>query len=134
MSPTSQPPLPPYALAPARFRFPALASAAGRAAIGHGREVALATYVVARLVDDTRPERGLAEAARSARAQAARAWLAALALPANLRVPLARLVDATGTEAGALRAPLEGVITLTAPFLETAALSELQRLATAVAR
>jgi hypothetical protein len=39
-------------LAPTPFRFPALASLAGRAPLGGDREVALATYLAARLAHD----------------------------------------------------------------------------------
>src|SRR5881396_4039624 len=46
---------PPYALAPLSFRFAALATLAARAPIGGQREVALATYVAARLAHDAIP-------------------------------------------------------------------------------
>ena len=61
---------PPYALAATPFRFPALASLAGRAALGGDREVALATYLAARLAHDTLPDRGLSQPIRAERATA----------------------------------------------------------------
>src|SRR5690349_12491010 len=46
------PTAPPYALSSPAFRFRALAVLAGRAPLGGQREVALATYLAARLADD----------------------------------------------------------------------------------
>lgn len=122
-------PLPPYALASPTFRFRALASLAGRAPLGGAREVALASYLAARLADDARTNDGLPQATRAERAQAARGWLAGMALPANLRVPFARLLDATAGELPALSAALDGVIALANDYLDPPARSELQQLA-----
>ena len=87
--------LPPYALATPRFRFRALAALVGRSALGGDREVALATLLAARLVVGALPPQPLPQGVRITRANGARAWFAALALPAALRQSLARLVDAT---------------------------------------
>lgn len=125
-------PQPPYAISLPTFRFRALASLAGRSSLGGGREVALAGYLVARLVDDA-TRGGLDAEAREARASGARSCLSTLALPAPLRAPFARLVDATAADPDAIRPPLEVVITLTAPILEAAAHSELRQLAQALA-
>jgi len=126
------PPLPPYALAITTFRFRALAALAGRAQLGGQREVALASYLAARLADDARSADGLPQPERAERAHAARAWLAGMALPANLRVPFARLLDATAGERPALSAALDGVIALAGEYLDPPARSELGQLAQAL--
>ena len=126
------PPLPPYALATTTFRFRALAALAGRAPLGGPREVALASYLAARLTDDARGGDGLAEPGRAERAHAARAWLAGMALPANLRAPFVRLLDATAGEKPALSAALDGVISLVAEYLDPPARTELGQLAQAL--
>src|SRR5438046_767099 len=91
-------PAPPYALSSPAFRFRALASLAGRAPLGGQREVALATFLVARLVDDCLPESELAPAARRERSAAARGWLASVALPGPVRAPLTKLADLTADD------------------------------------
>lgn len=126
------PPLPPYALATTTFRFRALAALAGRAPLGGQREVALASYLAARLTDDARGADGLDEATRAERAHAARAWLAGMALPANLRVPFARLLDATAAEPPALSAAFDGVVALVGDYLDPPARSELSQLSQAL--
>ena len=124
--------LPPYSVTPPRFRFRALATLAGRAPLGGAREVALATYVVARLVDDAAPAHALPEETRVARANAARSGLAGMALPSAVRPALTRLVDASGGDALGLRPALRIVITITADYLDTAAISDLEKLAQAL--
>lgn len=119
-------------MTPPRFRFRALAALAGRAPLGGAREVALATYVVARLVDDAAPTHALAEETRAARASAARSWLAAMALPSAVRPALTRLVEASSGDGLALRSALRNVITITADYLDTAAISDLEKLAQAL--
>jgi hypothetical protein len=138
---TNFPANPPYALSPTTFRFAALAALAGRAPIGGKREVALATYLVARLTHDTLPPRELPRELRAERAAAARNWLSTLALPAAVRPPLLKLVDATAGEAparspaasGAAAHALAGVIAVTANYLGVAASLELTQLAAAIA-
>src|SRR5213082_3183085 len=110
--------LPPYALATPTFRFRALASLAGRALLGGPREVALATYLVARLVDDCLPTRELPLHARAERSSAARNWLSSVALPATVRVPLTRLAEATGAETADIAAALAGAISATSTYLD----------------
>jgi hypothetical protein len=118
---------PPYALSAPPFRFPALAALAGRGQLGGDREVALAAFVAARLVVGVLPPNALAAPARAARAAAGRHWLASLALPAAMRGPLARLVDATaGNDRQALAAALRTAIDAVAPALDGAARSELE--------
>jgi hypothetical protein len=121
---------PPYALATTSFRFAALAALAGRAPLGGQREVALAAYMAARLAQDVLPERGVPQPSRAERAAGAKNWLASLALPAAVRPPLAKLVDATGADATGTANALRAVAAATAAFLDPRARSELDRLVT----
>jgi hypothetical protein len=120
---------PPYALAPNAFRFPALASLAGRAALGGQREVALAVYLAARLAHDVLPQRGLSLAIRSGRMTAAKAWLSNLALPAPIRPAIVRLVEASTAAPSSAADAVRNVIAVTANFLDQNARLELDRLA-----
>lgn len=123
---------PPYALSPTSFRFVALAVLAGRAPLGGHREVALATYLAARLADDTRSDRNLAPATRAERAGHARTWLSTLALPNAVRPALQKLLEATAGPPAAAIPALRAVITVTADFLDPAARLELDQLASAL--
>lgn len=120
---------PPYGLSLTTFRFAALAALAGRAPIGGQREVALATYLAARLADDTRPARSLSALTRAERADSARHWLSTLALPNAIRPALVSLVDSSATDAAAAARALRAVIGVTASLLDPGAHSELERLA-----
>ena len=120
---------PPYGLAPTPFRFGALAALAGRAPLGGRREVALATYLAARLADDVLDENALQAAARVERSGNARSWLSTVALPAPVRQPLARLIDSTGGPAGPVSQALRAVMAVTAEFLDRASRLELEQLA-----
>ena len=121
-------PSPPYALGTPRPRFPALAARAARAPLGGGRETVLAMLILARLSAAlvTRPPLPLTT--REARAAAARARLGALALPAQLRGPLLRAIDATGGESAALRQALDSVMQVTSSHLDRHTLAEMQGL------
>jgi hypothetical protein len=119
---------PPYALAPTPFRFPALASLAGRAPLGGDREVALATYLAARLAHDALADRGLSQPIRAERAVGAKSWLATLSLPAAIRTPLARLVEASGGDARGVAPALRAVIAAATSRLDPASRLELNRL------
>ena len=124
------PPVPPYALAPAPFRFRALAVHAGRAPLGGAREATLACYVTARLVTPFLPGLALSAAERSVRASAARTWLASLALPPALRAPLARLVESSrGDSVADAAAALVTVADAAASYLDGPALAELRAFA-----
>ena len=125
-------PNPPYALAPTAFRFPALAQLAGRTPLGGQREVAIATYVVARLAHDALPERGLTDAIRTERVVGAKTWLANLALPATVRPALVRLVEATAVGLAQTADALRGVIAVTANLLDSKAKLELDQLVAAL--
>lgn len=125
-------PNPPYAVEPTTFRFAALAFLAGRSALGGQREVALATYLAARLAHDTHPDRGVSQAARAERAAHAKNWLSNLVLPPNVRAALARLVDAsTGEPADAATAVSE-VTRAVEGFLDARARAELEQLVAAL--
>lgn len=126
--------LPPYAVAPTQFRFAALAALAGRAALGGQREVALATYMAARLAHDLLPDRELDAGIRGERAAAAKNWLSTVTLPAQVRPALLRLVEASSVGRPATAAAVRGVIAVTAPQLDKAARLELDQLAEALER
>jgi hypothetical protein len=119
---------PPYAVRETPFRFPALAALAGRGQIGGDREVALAAFTTARLVNGLLPPNALSAPARASRALGARQWLSALALPPVLRTPFTRLADATGTPSGDVRAALRAVIDAAAAVLDAPSRAELERL------
>ena len=125
-------PNPPYALAPTTFRFPALAQLAGRTPLGGQREVALATYVAARLAHDALPERGLTDAIRTERVLGAKTWLANLALPAPVRPALVRLVEASAVGLEQTAEALRSVIVVTATLLDSKAKLELDQLVAAL--
>jgi hypothetical protein len=129
-------PLPPYAVAPPAFPFPALAALAGSAPLGGPREALLACFMGARLARDAMDtsESAVPHSLRQARVRGARAWLGALAIPPGLRGPVGKLIDASGSDdPGAMRAPLASVIGITANYLDPAARSELDRFAQALA-
>ena len=121
-------PAPPYVLATPVFRFRALASLASRSSLGGPREVTLATYLIARLVDDCLPDKALPPAARAERAAAARAWLANIALPAAVRAALSRLAAGTGGDPSTIGAALTSVISAVDAYLDAASRAELVRL------
>jgi hypothetical protein len=120
---------PPYALSPTPFRFPALASLAGRAALGGDREIALATYLAARLAHDSLADRGIAQEIRAERAASAKTWLSTLSLPAPTRSALSTLLDASGTDGNGVATAIRGVIAATTNRLDRASRTELERLA-----
>lgn len=118
---------PPYALTTPRFRFRALAALVGRSPLGGEREVALATLLAARLVVGVLPPAPLPQSVRITRANGARAWFAALALPATLRQTLTRLLDATtSVDRDGVDVALRNVIDVTSAQLDPAAIAELR--------
>jgi hypothetical protein len=120
---------PPYALDAPAFRFRALAALAGRASLGGEREAALATLLAARLVAGALAPDRLPVELRAARAQAARGWLGALALPAGQRAAIARVIDASGGESLAPIAPsIERLRDALTRHLDAASLAELATL------
>jgi len=124
----------PYSLEPTSFPLPALAMSIGRAPLGGPREIALACFLVGRLVRDAAQSDDLLTAdQRRVRAQGAKQWLGSAALPATIRSALVRLAETTvGVDSNAVRAALESVMTVTANQLDSGARLELGRLAQAV--
>lgn len=124
----------PYSLEPTSFPLPALAASLGRAPLGGPREVALACFLVGRLVHSAAYASDvLTMEQRRARAQGAKHWLASAALPGTVRTALVRLSDATiSMDSNAVRGALESVMTVTANQLDSGARLELGRLAQAV--
>jgi hypothetical protein len=120
----------------AEFRFPALAAAAGRAALGGERETALAAYLAARLADDATLPTALPLATRVQRAAAARSWVAGLALSAPVRRAVLRLLDSSELEDAAARKAIpdamQTVTSVTATLLAPAAHLELENLGTSL--
>ena len=119
----------PYSLSELCFPFPSLASLAGRLPLGGGREVALASLLVARLASALRAPDVIAVEDRKARAGAARVWLASVALPSNTRTPFARAIDATGGTALQTAGALKSLISATGGYLDDGAAGELDKLA-----
>jgi len=128
--------LPPYALPAPVFRFRNLATLAGRAPIGGAREVALACFVAARLVNDCcDPLLALDDEARAARCAAAKGWLGTIAIPAPVRTPVAKLAEASANGHPESMAPLVVALSKAADaFLDPGARSELDTLATQLGR
>lgn len=125
-------PNPPYGLAPASFRFAALAALAGRAPLGGQRETAMAVYLAARLADDASPANGLSEELRVQRATGAKHWLASVALPGAIRSALGQLLDATPGAPPDVARALRLVTRVAAGHLDGAARLELESLAAAL--
>lgn len=123
---------PPFALGAPTFRFRALAALAARAPIGPARDVALAWYLCARLVEAAVAST-LPAAARASRAAAARAWLASTAVPPACRVSLTRVVDLSSADddGSSLARALADAIEATAEHLDAATRAELEPLLTA---
>ncbi len=105
-----------------------MAGLAGRLPLGGGREVALAVLSISRLASGLLPPDSFSPEDRQTRAAAARVWLASLALPAQLRVPLARAVDASAQGAVPMAGALRIVSASAGSFLDPAASLEVDRL------
>ena len=86
---------PPYSLEPVTFPLPALADAAAAAPLGGDREMALGSFLVARLMLATMPPTQLPTLERATRAERARHWLSTLAMPQPARMALLRAADAS---------------------------------------
>jgi len=131
--PRVQPNLPPYAVPPTEFRFPALAALAGRAQLGGDREAVLALYLAARLVQDSIGPSSLTDAARAERTAAAKTWLSTLALPAAFRPTITRLVENTGgADTSSLQDDLRAVVGSARGYLDIQSQAELDRLVKAL--
>ncbi len=92
--------------------------------------MAVATYLVARMVHDMLPERGIDAALRHERAASAKAWLSSVALTAPMRAAFSELAAATGGNPSDIVPLLRRVIAVTAQSLDAGARLELDRLAT----
>lgn len=108
---------------------------AGRAPLGGPREIALACLLVGRIVVDAVSTNGLLSIEQKRqRAQGARQWLGAAAIPSPVRVALSRLAEASCQDDRiAIRAALDSVMAVTASQLDPPARLELGRLAQAIA-
>jgi hypothetical protein len=124
----------PYGLEPTTFPFPALATMAGRAPLGGPREIALACFLVARIVgDESARHSTLTPEQKAERAQGVKHWLGAATIPSPVRNALSRLTDSTvGADRTAIQAALDSVMTVTANQLDPGARLELGRLAQAI--
>jgi len=112
------------------FPLRALAALAAKAPLGGARETAMASLVAARLAAAALPPVSLPAGARRKRADAAKNWLSALALPAPVRTALGRLLDlSAGEDLDAMGIALSKVTEVTAPHLDRHARLELERLA-----
>jgi len=125
----------PYSLEPTAFPFPALATMAGRAPLGGPREIALACFLVGRIVNESTSVDGpLSPEQKNARTLGAKHWLGAAAIPTPVRTALARLAECSAADdRGATKAALDSVMTVTASHLDSAARLELGRLAQTIA-
>lgn len=127
MSASSRPQ--PFALPPADCAFRGLAVAAARAALGGPRETLVGVLMGVRLAAATEGPGALSPASRQLRADAAKGWLSALALPAKTRAALLGLFAASaGNAPEAVGTTLEAVMEVTAPILPRVARSEVARL------
>jgi hypothetical protein len=120
-------------LEPLAFPFPALTALAGRLPLGGGREVALASLLIARLSLGVAGADTLGAPERVARAASAKVLLASLALPAATRVPFSRCIEATAGTPLQVAGALRSVIAVTAPHLDGPAVLELERLTRSLA-
>ena len=119
---------PPYGLIAPAFRFPALAARAARVQVGGDREPLLAALVAARLIVGA-TSAPLPLRVRSARATAARRWVATLTLPAATRAAFLRVAQATaGDDRPSLAAAAAALIDAVAPALDPRARAELETL------
>ncbi|MBX3133922.1 MAG: hypothetical protein KF689_11145 [Gemmatimonadaceae bacterium] len=120
----------PYAPPRALFAFPGLAAAAARAPLGGGREALTGALMVARLAAGMRLPHPLTVDARRARAEQAKGWLSALALPAKTRTALLKGIAASAQgDRTVMAEALAGVTDVTASQLDKVARSELSALA-----
>jgi hypothetical protein len=127
--------LPPYALVPTAFPFPALAAMAGRAPLGGPRETALACFLVARLAGELTAGERFPQEQQRARVQGVKHWLGAGALPGPLKAALARLAESTLSEDREVaKSAVDSVIAVTANQLDPGARLELSRLSQAIVK
>ena len=110
---------------------------AGRAPLGGPREMALACFLVARIVGDrasAQLDESLSPDQWAGRAQGVKHWLGGATIPLPLRNALSRLADSTvADDRSGMKSALDAVMAVTANQLDPAARLELGRLAQAIA-
>ena len=121
--------LPPYALAAPVFRFKALASHAGRAALGGDREIALTCFAIARLAVGNLPPYMLAPGDLASRVANTKQWLASLNLSNAARSAATHAIDAIGTgDRRAAVAALSTLLEVEVTQLDQASIAEMYEL------
>lgn len=87
-------------------------------------------YMCARLASGMLPPLPLAQAARATRAAAAKSWFASLTLPAALRPPFARVLEASsGTSRAATAAAMRALLAAATTHLDEASRREMEGIA-----
>jgi len=120
---------PPYALSIPVFRLKALASHAGRAALGGDREIALACFAVARLALGMLPPFLLTPADAATRIANTKQWLSSLSLPVSARSACIAVADAAASaNRRATVHAISGLIEACARNLDQASIAELHEL------
>lgn len=113
-----------------RFRFRALVSQAGRTLLGGDREVLLACFVACRAGSGLCYGVPFTPAELALRATAARAWLASLSIPGQVRLAAGAVIDASGAADGvAVARSIAQLLMLAAPQLDEAGFAEMRELA-----
>lgn len=126
---------PPYALAPATFRFRGLISLAERLPLGGEREVVLATFLAARLLWDSTGEDPLEGSLRRGRAQNARTWLPTLALSQSFRPAFQALFEVLANDdRTAMATAWERVASAVNKLLDAPARNDIKAIASRLAR
>ena len=125
----------PYSLEPNAFPLPALAALAGRAPLGGQREVALACFVVGRLITSASIGGAAGSELGRERLHGVRHWLGSAALAGPLKQALTKAAECVcdGDRIG-VKTALDSVMTVTANQLDPAARLELSRLTQAVVK
>ena len=125
---------PPYALSTPVFRLKALASHAGRAALGGDREVALACFAVARLALGLLPPFMLAPGDAALRITNTRQWLSSLNVPSSARAACTAVTDAVATNNKRMTVhAISGLIEASIRHLDQTSVAELHELMAALA-
>ena len=120
---------PPYALSTPVFRFKALASHAGRAALGGDREIGLACFGVARLAAGSLPPFVLTPVDAAQRIANTKQWLSSLSLPASARTTCAAVADAVASgNRGSIVNAVSALVEAAVRHLDQASIAELHEL------
>ena len=120
---------PRYSLEEPVFPFPALAAAAGRAALGGPREVNLVCLMAARLATALVDPFGIAPEQHRERADRARHWSGTLAVPGDVRAMLMRVIELAGrSDRVAVSGALDDLTATAIGHLDDASRAELRQL------